>query len=178
MYAAHFAAGLAIKGRVPQASTWALMTAVFLPDLLWIPLAGVGIEPTLPPKGFFDDWSHSLVSILIWVTLFAALFWRQGKPVVAAVWIAGISHFFLDFVIHPAKLALYPFSSVHLGWSLWQYGLTKSWLGATRYWWYELVTLLVLLALYVWFSWKNRLPLNLVAASCVTVIALHLMSLL
>lgn len=44
---------------------------------------------------------------------------------------------------------------------------------------YELVALLILLTLYVWFARRNRLlPLNLIAASCVTVIGLHLMSLL
>jgi membrane-bound metal-dependent hydrolase YbcI (DUF457 family) len=176
MYAAHFAAALAVKGRVPQAPAWALVSAVFLPDFVWIALAGLGIEPTVPV--FFDDWSHSLIMIVVWATVFAALFWRSGKDIALAVWIAGLSHFFLDFLIHPARLALYPHSSVHLGWNLWQYGLTKSWLGATRYWWYELATLAVLLALYVWFSRRSRLPLNLVAASCVTVIGLHMMSLL
>lgn len=176
MYAAHFAAGLAIKGRIPQAPTWALIAGVFLPDFFWIAFAHVGIEPTQPV--FFDDWSHSLVMIIVWSTLFAALFWRRGKVIALAVWIAGLSHFFLDFLIHPARLALYPHSSIHLGWNLWQYGLTKSRLGPTHYWWYELAVFLLLLALYVWFSRRNRLALNLVAASCVTVISLHLMSLL
>ena len=176
MYAAHFAAALAVKGRAPQAPAWALISAVFLPDFVWIALAGLGIEPTVPV--FFDDWSHSLIMIVVWVTVFAALFWRSDKVIALAVWIAGLSHFFLDFLIHPARLALYPHSSMHLGWNLWQYGLRKSWLGATRYWWYELATLLVLLALYVWFSRRSRLPFNLIAASCVTVIGLHLMSLL
>lgn len=117
--------------------------------------------------------------IIVWSTLFAALFWRSGKVIALAVWIAGVSHFFLDFLIHPARLALYPHSSIHLGWNLWHYGLAKSSLGPTHYWWYELVALLILLTLYVWFSRRNRLlPLNLIAASCVTVIGLHLMSLL
>lgn len=116
--------------------------------------------------------------IVVWATVFAVLFWRSGNVIALAVWIAGLSHFFLDFLIHPVRLALYPRSSVHLGWNLWQYGLTKPWLGASRYWWYELATLLVLLALYLWFSRRSRLPLNLVAASCVTVIGLHLMQLL
>ena len=30
MYAAHFAAGLAIKGRIPRTPTWALMTAIVM----------------------------------------------------------------------------------------------------------------------------------------------------
>jgi hypothetical protein len=178
MYAAHFAAGLAVKARLPRTPTWALMTAVFLPDFVWIVLAWAGIEPTLPLSAFFDDWSHSLVMILLWSTLFAAFFWRLGGPVVLAVWVAGLSHFFLDFVIHPARLALYPHSSVHLGWNLWQFGLTKSFLGASNYWWFELITLLVLLSLYLWYARTNRLPLHLVAASCVTVLGLQLLALL
>jgi membrane-bound metal-dependent hydrolase YbcI (DUF457 family) len=178
MYAAHFAAGLAIKGRIPRTPTWALMTAIFLPDFFWIVLAWMGIEPTQPPLGFFDDWSHSLVMVLVWSSLFACFFWRRGWPVVLALAIAGISHFILDFLIHPAKLALYPHSSVHLGWDLWQFGLTKSWLGANRYWWYEACVLLVLILLYAWFSWKSRLSPNLVAASCILVIGLHLMAVL
>jgi hypothetical protein len=178
MYAAHFAAGLAIKGRIPRTPTWALMTAIFLPDFVWILLAWRGIEPTLPPRGFFDDWSHSLVMVLVWSTLFACFFWRRGWPVALSLWIAGLSHFFLDFVIHPAKLALYPHSSIHLGWNLWQFGQTKSWLGATKYWWFEATVLLILISLYIWFARKNRLQSNLVAASCTLVFGLHLLSLL
>jgi len=175
MYAAHFAAGLAVKARVPQAPTWALMTAVFLPDFIWIALARAGVEPTLPPRGFFDDWSHSLVMILVWSTLFSAVFWRQRSAVTLAVWIAGLSHFFLDFVIHPAKLALYPHSSMHLSWDLWKYGLTKSWLGATHYWWFQFAVIVLLLSIYVWYARKNRLQPNLIAASCITIFSLHLL---
>jgi len=36
MYAAHFAAGLAIKSRAPQAPTWALLVGAFIPDFVWI----------------------------------------------------------------------------------------------------------------------------------------------
>jgi hypothetical protein len=177
MYAAHFAAGLAVKARVPRAPTWALMTAVFLPDLLWVVLARAGIEPEYPPRGFFDDWSHSLAMIVLWSTLFAWVFWRQGRVIAIAIWIAGVSHFVLDFLIHPARLALYPRSSIHLGWSLWQYGQAKSRLGPNHYWWIEAGAVVALLAFYIDYSRRAGFPRRLVVASCVLVVGLHLLGL-
>jgi|SRR5271154_5662546 len=177
MYPAHFAVGLAVKGRIPTAPAWALMTAVFLPDFIWIVLARAGIEPELPPRGFFDDWSHSLLSIILLATLFALVFWKRGRIVVLAVWIAGLSHFLLDFLIHPARLALYPHSSIHLGWNLWQFGQEKTRFGPILYWWVELAMILPLLFVYVWYSRRARFQPQLVAASCLLVIGLHLLSL-
>ncbi|HTV16016.1 MAG TPA: hypothetical protein VME68_14945, partial [Acidobacteriaceae bacterium] len=87
MFAAHFAAGLAVKGRVPRAPASALLTAVFLPDLLWVALARAGVEPEYPPRGFFDDWSHSVVMIVVWSSLFAVFFLRRDRVVAAAVWV-------------------------------------------------------------------------------------------
>jgi len=177
MYAAHFAAALAVKARVPEAPAWALLTAAFVPDLAWIALARLGIEPELPPKGFFDDWSHSLLMILVLASIFALAFWRHRWRVVVAVWVAGLSHFFLDFLIHPAKLAIYPFSSVRLGWSLWQFGQQKSCLGPNHYWWIETGVIVPLLVVYLW-SWRRGfLQQRLMAASCFVVIGLHLLSL-
>jgi hypothetical protein len=178
MYTAHFAAALAVKGRAPQAPAWALLAAAFVPDFVWIVLAFRGIEPTQPPNAFFDDWSHSLAMIAVWTSLFALLFWRSGWSVMVAIWIAGFSHFFLDFLIHPARLALYPHSATHLGWQLWAFGQTKTWLGANQYWWIELCAIVVLTAIYFQGARKQRYALNLVLASCVTLAALHLMALL
>src|SRR5437867_9908399 len=64
MYAPHFAAALAIKGRSPGAPLWALLIGAFIPDLLWIALARIGIEPA-QTSNFFDDWSHSLISVAV-----------------------------------------------------------------------------------------------------------------
>jgi hypothetical protein len=44
MYAGHFAAGLAIKARVPQALTWGLLLGVGLLDLLFGPFVLLGWE--------------------------------------------------------------------------------------------------------------------------------------
>lgn len=128
MYAPHFAAALAIKSRVRRAPLSALLVGAFLPDLVWIVLARAGIEPA-QPSNFFDDWSHSFVSILVFATLFALPFWKRGQSVVIAVWLAVLSHFPLDFPVHPRRLALYPESRTHIGWDLLSWGSKQSWLG-------------------------------------------------
>jgi len=176
MYAAHFAAGLAIKGRVPQAPTSALMMGVFLPDLLWVVLARAGIEPEYPPRGFFDDWSHSVLMIVVWSTLFAFFFWKRDHVIAAAVWVAGLSHFVLDFLIHPSRLALYPHSPIHVGWMLWQWGQQKSRFGPNHYWWVETACLILLLTVYGTSRRRSAIPPEIVMASCLLVAGLHLLS--
>src|SRR5215831_3204997 len=138
MYAPHFAAALVIRSRVPRAPLWALVTGAFLPDLLWIALARAGIEPA-QAADFFDDWSHSLFSVVILASLFAAIFYRAGMRAVMALWLAVFSHFVLDFPVHPKRLALYPLSRVHLGWDLLPWGSRAGWLGAINDWWLQLL---------------------------------------
>lgn len=176
MYAAHFAAGLAIKSNFPKASAWPLLLGAFLPDFLWVAFGLAGVEPSQGPR-FFDDWSHSLAMVVFWATLLAVCFWRKGWAVMVPAWLAVVSHFFLDLPIHPKQIALFPHSSVHLGWNSWEFGLTRSWLGITRYWWIELAALFALSASYVVGARRNQFPMNLVAASCITVVGLHLMGL-
>ena len=175
MYAAHFAAGLAVKGRVSRAPLWALFTACFLPDFLWVVLARAGAEPEYPPRGFFDDWSHSVLMIVVWSTLFALAFWRRDRMAGAAVWIAGMSHLVLDFLVHPVRLSLYPHASMHVGWDLWQWGQQKSRLGPNHYWWLEAAFTVFLLAIYTASARRARLPLRIVAASCLLVCGVHLL---
>ncbi|HEY6577730.1 MAG TPA: hypothetical protein VIY09_00280 [Rhizomicrobium sp.] len=174
MYAAHFAAALAIKSRAPKAPAWALLGGAFVPDFLWIGFAAAGVEPA-DPKIYFDDWSHSLLSIVIEATLFALLFYRRGAAVWLPVWLGVFSHFLLDLPIHPRPLALYPHASLHLGWNMWSWGLSKSFLGATNYWWVQLAVTLVLLAIYARGARRIRIAPNLAAASCVAVLGLHLL---
>jgi hypothetical protein len=176
MYAAHLAAGLAIKARASKAPTWALMTGAFLPDFIWVALGLGGVEPSQGPA-FFDDWSHSLAMVVVWAALFALLFWRKGLGVMLAVGLAVLSHLVLDLPIHPRPLALFPHSAVHIGWNSWAFGQARFWLGATRCWWLELAVLLALLVVYVQGTRRERVAMNLVWASCVLVVGLHLLSL-
>jgi hypothetical protein len=168
MYAAHFAAGLAIKSHAPKAPTWALLVGVFLPDFFWVAFGLAGIEPS-QGLGFFDDWSHSLAMVLVWAALFSLAFLGRGFAVVFPVWLAVFSHFLLDLPIHPKNLALYPHSSVHLGWGLWG-------IGPRNYWWVQLGVLVVLILVYAQGARRLRFASNLILASCIFVLGLHIMT--
>src|SRR6266545_6207147 len=90
MYAGHFAMGLALKARKPEAPTWALLIGTGLLDILFGPFVLLGIDRvTMVPGGSpgfsldFIDWSHSLAAALVWSALFAACFWRRGSAIAA-----------------------------------------------------------------------------------------------
>jgi membrane-bound metal-dependent hydrolase YbcI (DUF457 family) len=169
MFAAHLAAGLAIKGRVPRAPVTALLIGAFIPDLVWIALASAGVEPTAKAV-FFDDWSHSLASTLLWAVLFAAFFRRFGWSVVAAIWCAVASHFLLDLPVHPKALALYPHSAVHLS-----VGLEQT--ARMNYWLIQLAAIMALLGAYVYWARRHSFAMKPVFASCAYVLAFHTLGL-
>jgi hypothetical protein len=174
MYAAHFAAGLAISSRAPRAPIWALLAGCFLPDIIWIVLAASGIEPA-DPSGFFDDWSHSLASILVEASVFALLFLRRGVYVWAPIWLAVASHYLLDVLIHPKPLALYPHAMRHAPWDLWSWGAAKTSLFFTHYWWVQFGIMVPLIAVYALGARKQSLPANLIAATALSLLGLHLL---
>jgi hypothetical protein len=64
-----------------------------------------------------------------------------------ALWLVVFSHLLLDLPIHPKNIALYPHSSVHLGWNLWDFGASPFWF-ATQYWWTQSAVLMVLTVVY------------------------------
>lgn len=148
MYAGHFAAGLAIKARAPEAPTWGLLLGVGLLDLLFGPFVLMGWERvTLTPgvaPGFsldYIDWSHSLLMSLVWSVAYALCFLRRGRTIALAMGVAVFSHFVLDWFMHPADLALWPGSRVHLGLGLWR-------LLPTGWWFFELAFIFACLAYY------------------------------
>ncbi len=149
MYAGHYAAGLALKGKVPEAPTWGILVGVGVLDILFGPFVLMGIEQvTLTPgqsPGFsldHIDWSHSLVTSVIWLALFGLLFVQFGRRVMWVMAAAVFSHFVLDFVMHPADLALWPGSNIHLGLGLWRSLPTG--------WWFVELCLVVALLGYYW----------------------------
>ena len=133
MYVGHFAAGLALKTAEPKAPTWALLVGVGFLDILFGPFVLLGVErasltPGLSPGFSLDyiDWSHSFLMSIVWSTLFAVLFLRRGRSVALVLGAAVFSHFLLDLPMHPPDLALWPNSSVHLGFGLWR-ALPSGW---------------------------------------------------
>ena len=75
----------------------------------------------------YIDWSHSLLTALVWSLLFGLLFFRSGRPVALAMGLAVLSHFVLDLVMHPPDLALWPGADIHLGLGLWKSMPTGWW---------------------------------------------------
>lgn len=151
MYAAHFASALALKAREPRAPTWGLLVGVGVLDILFGPFVLVGIErmsltPGVSPGFSLDhiDWSHSLLMSLVWSLLFGAAFLRRGRAVAIMMGIAVFSHFVLDVVVHPSDMALWPGSSVHLGFGLWR-SMPVGW------WFVELATI----AGCGWYYWRR-----------------------
>jgi hypothetical protein len=149
MYAGHFASALAMKAKEPRVPTWPLVLGVGVLDLLFGIFVPLGIErATVTPgvaPGFrldFIDWSHSLAMSLVWALLFGALFLGRGR--VVALWcaIAVFSHFVLDLLMHPHDLALWPHSSVHLGFGIWT-------LHPPFWWFFELAFVALCLGYYV-----------------------------
>jgi len=177
MYAPHFAAALAIKGRIPEAPLSALLVAAFVPDLLWVALAWIGIEPA-QASNFFDDWSHSLLSVTIFASIFALAFLRRGKPVFIAIWLAIFSHFVLDFPVHPKRLSLAPMTHIYLGWDLLAWGSRPGWLGAINDWWLQLAVLVLLLVIFAIRASDARIQPTAAAASCTLLIGIQLLTLL
>lgn len=173
MFAAHLAVGLAIKAAQPKAPAWAVLTGAFLPDLFWIGFAGIGIEPSSDAV-FFDGWSHSVASIIVQAILFAICFYRYGGAVVAAVGLAVLSHLPLDALIHPKPIELWPHAPLLLGYPNWSWAQTSLALNKSRYWWAQLTIIVPLLAFYCQKAVKNQVPINLIGASCILVLGVHL----
>jgi hypothetical protein len=177
VYVPHFAVALSIKSRVRPAPMWALVTGAFLPDLVWMSLARAGVEPA-QPSNFFDDWSHSLLSILVFAVLFAGAFWRKGRIVVLAIWLAVFSHFLLDLPFHPKRLALYPESRLHLGSVyLLSWGSAPGWFGVVNDWWVQTAVLLSLIAFYVVSMKTANGPTRTMLAPIVLLVGLELLTL-
>ena len=176
MYAGHFAAGLALKGKVPEAPTWGILLGVGVLDLLFGPFVLIGIEhvsltPGQSPGFSLDhiDWSHSLLSSLVWSVVFGLLFLRHGGKVMLVMGVAVFSHFMLDLVMHPADLALWPGSDVHLGMGLWR-SLPVGW------WFLELGLVAALLGYYWLRSKADGSFGGRALAVVVTVVVLHVMN--
>ena len=173
MYAGHFAAGLAIKGRIPAAPTWGLLVGVGFLDILFGPFVLLGIErasitPGVSPGFSLDyiDWSHSLAMSIVWSIAYAMCFARYGQQVMTVMGVAVFSHFLLDLPMHPPDMALWPGSTVHLGFGLWR-ALPTGW------WFVELAVLAAGLGYYWYRSRVDRSFGRYALAVVLTVLLLH-----
>ena len=129
MFIGHYALALAAKRAAPRTSLGTLFLAVQLADMLWPAFLLLGWEQAhlVPgPNPFLILWldsipiSHSLLTLIAWGVLFAAVYrmrtgYAKGAIVVA---LAVVSHWVLDVVTHRPDMQLYP-GGPKLGLGLW-----------------------------------------------------------
>ena len=130
MFIGHIATGFAAKKWLPKISLgWCIIAAQFIdllcPFLLIFGIERVRIEPgntVVTPLNFVHyPYSHSLLAVLGWAVLFAAVFyfwkknWRYSLILAALV----ISHWLLDFFTHRPDLLLVPGGATKVGLGLW-----------------------------------------------------------
>lgn len=119
MFIGHFAVGFAAKKFAPRSSLAPLMAAPLLADMLWPPFLLLGWERVRIVPGFtrfnpldleYYPWSHSLLALLVWATLFAAIYHAIAHywPGTVAIWIGVVSHWVLDWITHRPDMPLYP----------------------------------------------------------------------
>src|SRR5579859_6951538 len=129
MFIGHFAVGFAAKRVAPRTSLAWLLTAALLADVLWPLFLSLGWEHVridttatrFSPLDLYDfPWSHSLLALLFWATLFAAIYWGFTRYRAGAVvlWFAVLSHWVLDWITHRPDMPLYP-GSPRFGLRLW-----------------------------------------------------------
>jgi membrane-bound metal-dependent hydrolase YbcI (DUF457 family) len=130
VFVGHFAIGFATKPMAPRVSLAALILAAVLSDVLWILFFVAGIEEVRIQPGImvanslnlvYIPFSHSLLMDAVWGGLFAALYfiWRKDARGAAVLFVAVISHWFLDFAVHRPDMPLVPGSDLRFGLGLW-----------------------------------------------------------
>lgn len=136
MFVGHYAASLALKWYEPRVSLGVLFLGVQFVDILFFPLAMIGIEQLEIVEGYtaathfalpFMPYTHSLLATLCWGGLFYVLFrWparHKGKGaahrVALVVALSVMSHWFLDLLVHTPDLPILGDNSPKLGLGLW-----------------------------------------------------------
>ncbi len=132
MTTGHFALAAGSKPAARTAPLWALMTATYLLDIVFMGLVSFGIEsfapldPSNPAYGatvIHAAYSHSLVGAAL-IALAAALLAGRawGRRAATAIGLVTFSHWLLDLIVHRADLPVLPGNLGHLpllGFGLW-----------------------------------------------------------
>jgi membrane-bound metal-dependent hydrolase YbcI (DUF457 family) len=130
MFLGHFALGFSTKKVEPSVSLGTALVAAQLPDVIWpwLVLAGVervaiapGDTAVTPLRFVSYPWSHSLLMVVVWGGLLAALHFASRRRSRAArwLWALAVSHWVLDFASHRPDMPLVPWSTTVVGLGLW-----------------------------------------------------------
>ena len=133
MFVGHYAAGLALKSVDKNVSLGTLFLAVQFVDILFFPLALLGIEKFRLVENFTQSthfellhipYTHSLMATFIW-GLVAWLIFRRPKMknsnrTAIVIALAVMSHWAFDFIVHTPDLPLLVTEdSMKVGMGLW-----------------------------------------------------------
>lgn len=143
MFIGHMAIGFAAKRFAPRASLGALIAAPVLADLLWPVFLLLGWEQVRIVPGITKvtpldlvnlSWSHSLVMLCVWATLFALgyFIWTRYRAGAIAIWLGVVSHWLLDWITHRPDMPLYP-GGARYGLELWNHPLATFIVEATMF---------------------------------------------
>jgi hypothetical protein len=132
MFIGHFALGFGAKKYAPQVSLGALFLACQFADLLWPTLTLLGIErfeiqpgaTVLTPLNFVSyPYSHSLLALVVWGILIAALYKLlvRRATMTALIVLAAlvVSHWVLDVLVHRPDMPLTLTGATRIGLGLW-----------------------------------------------------------
>lgn len=138
MFVGHYSVSYAVKAAKPKIPLWVLFLAVQAVDVGWGVLVLLGIEKARYIKGFTEafpldlyymPYTHSLLGASIWALACGALYflWRRrdGAAAAALVGLAVLSHWFLDFPMHPGDLPLID-ESHKVGLGLWNHAFAAT----------------------------------------------------
>ncbi len=102
MFIGHFALALGAKKYAPQVSLGILFLACQLADIIWPNLVLLGIETlqvvpgitVMTPLDFVHyPYSHSLIAILLWSSVFGVFYWLLNRSGTKAAIIIGLLSF-------------------------------------------------------------------------------------
>lgn len=130
MFIGHYAVALAAKKAAPRTSLGTLFIAAQFIDLLWPLFILFGLEhvrivpgdTVVTPLDFYDyPYSHSLLAVLVWGLLFAAVYFSFKRTMSASI-VLGLcvaSHWVLDLLTHRPDLPLGMGGDARWGLGLW-----------------------------------------------------------
>jgi len=128
----HVAVALGASRAAPRLNVGWLVFAALLADFLLGIFAALGMEHATVPTDyshkhyllFTFPYSHGLLALLLWATVFGYLISRafgvESRRVWLVVALVVLSHFLLDGIVHMAGLPLIGENSPKLGLGLWK----------------------------------------------------------
>jgi membrane-bound metal-dependent hydrolase YbcI (DUF457 family) len=128
----HFGLGAAAKAVDQRAPLWSLMLATQWLDVIFVPLALLGVETidTLPGGGYGNviihaDYTHSLLGALVLSAAFGAVaWWRWDQRLGLLLGSLAFSHWVLDLIVHRGDMPILPGNAGDLpllGFGLWRF---------------------------------------------------------